>query len=83
MIVKNKSAAGVQLSPAVAASFKRLGIEPQGPIRLIARVVRGVSQDVGLPFRSNKVRLQLFVLAYNLANYFRCLALPRAMKDGR
>ena len=32
-------------------------------------------------FRPNEVRLQLFVLAYNLANFVRCLALPRAIKD--
>jgi len=30
-------------------------------------------------FRANEVRLQLFVLAYNLANFFRRLALPRGV----
>jgi hypothetical protein len=29
------------------------------------------------PFRDNVVRLQLFALAYNLANFLRSLALPR------
>jgi len=32
-------------------------------------------------FRPNEVRLQLFVLAYNLANFVRCFALLKAMKD--
>ena len=30
---------------------------------------------------ANKVRLQLFVLAYNLGNFLRRLVLPRAIKD--
>ena len=31
-------------------------------------------------FRANDVRLQLFVLAYNLANFFRRLALPKGIR---
>ncbi len=31
-------------------------------------------------FEENQVRLQLFALAYNLANFLRRLALPRAVK---
>lgn len=31
-------------------------------------------------FRDNQVRLQLFVLAYNLGNFLRNLALPRRIK---
>jgi len=31
-------------------------------------------------FKDNAVRLQLFVLAYNLANFLRRLALPRSVK---
>jgi len=30
-------------------------------------------------FRNNEIRLQLHALAYNLANFMRTLALPRAM----
>ena len=33
-------------------------------------------------FEGNQVRLQLFALAYNLANFLRRLALPRAVKHG-
>jgi hypothetical protein len=32
-------------------------------------------------FRANQVRLQLFVLAYNLGNFLRRLALPNTVKD--
>ena len=32
-------------------------------------------------FRANAVRLQLHALAYNLANFLRTLALPRAVAD--
>jgi hypothetical protein len=32
-------------------------------------------------FDANRVRLQLFVLAYNLGNFLRRLGLPRAIKD--
>ncbi len=32
-------------------------------------------------FRNNEVRLQLHALAYNLANFMRTLALPRAMAN--
>ena len=31
-------------------------------------------------FRDNQVRLQLFVLAYNLGNFLRNIALPRSIK---
>jgi hypothetical protein len=31
-------------------------------------------------FRNNQVRLQLFVLAYNLGNFLRRLALPRSIR---
>jgi len=31
-------------------------------------------------FRDNQVRLQLFALAYNLANFLRLLALPRPVR---
>jgi hypothetical protein len=30
---------------------------------------------------ANQVRLQLFILAYNLGNFLRRLGLPRAVKD--
>ena len=32
-------------------------------------------------FRDNEVRLQLHALAYNLANFLRCIELPEAMSD--
>ena len=32
-------------------------------------------------FRDNEVRLQLHALAYNLANFLRCIELPEAMAD--
>ena len=32
-------------------------------------------------FDANQVRLQLFILAYNLGNLLRRLALPKAVKD--
>ena len=32
-------------------------------------------------FVANEVRLQLFVLAYNLGNFLRRLGLPKAVKD--
>jgi len=32
-------------------------------------------------FVANQVRLQLFILAYNLGNFLRRLGLPRAIKD--
>jgi hypothetical protein len=32
-------------------------------------------------FRDNEVRLQLHALAYNLANFLRCIELPEAMPD--
>ena len=32
-------------------------------------------------FRDNEVRLQLFALAYNLANFVRRLALPRSIRQ--
>ena len=32
-------------------------------------------------FVANRVRLQLFILAYNLGNFLRRLALPEALKD--
>ena len=34
-------------------------------------------------FRDNAVRLQLFALAYNLANFLRTLALPHESRSGR
>jgi hypothetical protein len=34
-------------------------------------------------FRDNAVRLQLFALAYNLANFLRSLALPTRWRSGR
>ncbi|MCP4303645.1 MAG: hypothetical protein GY788_01935 [bacterium] len=34
-------------------------------------------------FRNNEVRLQLYALAYNLANYMRTLALPEPSNAGR
>ena len=36
-------------------------------------------EAVSRRFRNNEVRLQLHALAYNLANFMRTLALPRAM----
>jgi hypothetical protein len=34
-----------------------------------------------LPFRDNEARLQLFALAYNLANFLRRLVLPKPIKS--
>jgi hypothetical protein len=34
-------------------------------------------------FRGNAVRLHLFALAYNLANFLRSLALPKEWRGGR
>ena len=34
-------------------------------------------------FVANQVRLQLFILAYNLGNFLRRLCLPKAVKPGR
>ena len=45
-----------------------------------ARYCRAAYQ-AGRRFRYNKVRLQLYALAYNLATFLSCLELPEAMAD--